>query len=348
MKKAITIIAFGILALAVLFIGSQTQEIAKALTLTSAEWDSYIHPSAEEVELKISIDTTAGAGIEGVSKRDLTVGMGELLFHKRTGIRKVACADCHGSKTAGTGATLRAAGGGEFNTLFNEYYELTEGEPSLVEPDQKPFKNRSILNSYLLVKNNRILAKGLQADSTTTTLEEQVRVALEEAHFANDLVEECESDAYYNKIAHKITGEKFTKQFAKAAISAWEQTQTTSENLFNRANRQPEKYKIEATTGMQIIEERGCNNCHTGGVMELARSENPLLDTVLTPRLDLNLKDHKGYFHDASEKSLYFAISKCDEIESAKNGQEELSYLEVYKVRSFINKNLFDKRYSTK
>lgn len=346
MKKiiALTAIIFAALALAKI----ATPPAAKPAELTNIKWKDYVHPDGEEIQIVTSIDTsteTRADRYKRMSRRELLVGLGEALFHKPTGVRGTSCADCHSKKNAGTGFTLRAEGGGEFHSIMNEYYEEATGEKSLVEPDKKPFKNRSILNSYKLLEQNRILAQGKQGD-TIGTLERQVQIATEIAHFSSDLIEECKSDIFMNSIANAITGKKLDAQFVRAAISAWEQTQTTSNNNINRAYRNPEKHEILSPEGLKLIQEKECMSCHANGLMAASRAPNKILDTVLTPRLDLNLKDHKGYMHNAQIPTLYKAIKACDMATSKEQGKEPYNMLEIYQIRRFINQNLYDTNYT--
>jgi len=302
--------------------------------------DLYYHPDPDEIDLRISLDTIAGDGIEGLTKRELLVEMGKTLLHKRTGQRRSSCADCHSEKNAGTGFTNKTPGGGEFRGFYNDLYEKVTGRESLVEEDRKPFKNRSNLNAYKLHDSGKILAAG-KMDSFV--LEMQVNIAIEDAHFMNDLLIECSDNDLFNQIAFAISGKKFDMQVLQSALSAYQQTLTTSNNKINQHIRNPDVEIVE-TEGFKLFIDK-CEGCHMGDPkMHKSFIDDAILDSVLVLRLDLNNKDHTGYFHNSTNTTLYKAIQSCDKAHS--NG-DELGWFQIYRIRRFINNNLYDKNYTT-
>ncbi len=310
---------------------------------TALDYTPYIH-DADSIDVKVSIDLL-DSNRWGLDQKDLLADFGQLLFHKRSGVRRANCADCHSKDNAGTGFTNRAKGGGEFLTVYNNLYRNLYGRETLIEEDHKPFKNWSNLNAYKLHQANRILSKGV-VDSFP--LEFQVGVALNEAHFGNDLVLECQSDPFFNDMSRELTGGPFNLDIMKAAISAFQQKNlVTDQNRINRSYKSGEQ--VESLEGMLLIQQKGCMNCHnTAAIAPTRVLNNPILDSIKAPRLDVNLKDHSGYFHTSEKITLYKAIKRCDEIASTELGVEPYKYRDLLKIKTFINKELYDSRYGSK
>lgn len=345
------------IALGVVFFNLDDND-GKYLTTNAIESELQWYKIPDTIDVKISeavdmdeiVTTPSG---ETMTKEDLIVTIGKIGIYKPTGIRRVKCIDCHREENAGTGFVGHEMGGGAFQEIYNETHELVMGRETFIPVDKKPFKNRSNLNAFRIHISGRILSAGIPGEFV---LEQQIDSALNVAHFGSDLILECQNDALMNYLSVAVFNRPIDLKVMKMSISAYQQRElTTRGNLANQYMRDDD-VKMKHTRGFELMNDKNCNSaCHGVGAMAKSRSSNPLLDTVLTPSLDQNIKDHPTYFHSGEFITQYKAIKTCDAalVNDWKPGDPEswktpYSYLDILKIKSCINANLYDKKYTTK
>lgn len=281
----------------------------------------YARPVADSVNIKTSVP---------ILSREDAVELGDLLFHKRTGISRVSCADCHSLSNSGRSAVNKQHGGGLFRAKKAASYKRIYGRDPILPIDGKPFKNVTVLNSDLIHESGVLLHHGAKS---LFPLEAQIDSATN-AHFMQDLVLECRHDQHLQHLSNRAFGRGLSRSTSGSALAAFEQTLTTSEaNVAKGIVTRPRGF---------LIFDTHCKGCHFGREKSTSLVLDPLHAEVV-PQSLWNVWNSAGFFQTSEDITVYEAIARHRDIHVP---VEVLGWRDIRAVESFMYQDMTDWRYT--
>lgn len=256
--------------------------------------------------------------------------LGALLFHKRTNIQQVSCADCHTIDKGGFSLESDPFGNGKFDAIYlstvPKYFDIDFEIPLDVQPKKTP----QIANGGFkdIVLGHGVITKlpfEAQADSAS------------HAHFMQGLDLEATKDMLLQELSYKAYGKRdIDQELINCALSAFEQTIVTSESNVNKVRRGEAKQEFR-TRGMELYRTH-CYSCHNNDTMSKALGEKPILPIVNTPRIE-------NFFNNVRDGNKYLVFLNKEfhtPYQTIKKHGLELEKNEVYDVINFMKYGLFD------